>query len=119
MNNLLNKSANSAEHARFLAVAEWQSGLWLQVLASPTVGTLLDNTTFRLSVCLRLGATCNLPHLCPYGEKLDSLGHHGLSCNRSAVISLGMQVLIISSIDCLEIADYRYANNSTNTLLTL
>ncbi|CAG9794020.1 unnamed protein product [Diatraea saccharalis] len=61
-----------------------ESGLWLQVLPSSTVRTLLDNITFRLAVCLRLGATCNISHLCPCGEMVYSSGHHGLSCSRSA-----------------------------------
>ena len=39
---------------------------------------------FRLATCLRLGAPCGAPHRCQCGEAVDCLGHHGLSCNRSA-----------------------------------
>ena len=83
-NNLINTSISSAERARLLAVGEWESGLWLLALPSSNIGTLFDDTTFRLAICLRLGAPCCSPHRCPCGEAVSSLGHHGLSCSRSA-----------------------------------
>uniref|UniRef100_A0A2H1VRU3 SFRICE_019335 n=1 Tax=Spodoptera frugiperda TaxID=7108 RepID=A0A2H1VRU3_SPOFR len=43
-----------------------------------------DDITFRLAVCLRLGAPCVSPHCCHCGERVDGSGHHGLSCRRSA-----------------------------------
>ncbi|PZC80745.1 hypothetical protein B5X24_HaOG213969 [Helicoverpa armigera] len=45
---------------------------------------MFDDTPFRLAVCLRLGAPCCSPHRCHCGEAVNSLGHHGLSCSRSA-----------------------------------
>ena len=82
--NLLHTSTSSANRARLLAVAEWESGLWLQSLPSVKLGTFLDNPAFRLAISLRLGTPCNVPHRCPCGEMVDALGHHGLSCSRSA-----------------------------------
>jgi len=45
---------------------------------------MLGDTTFRLATCLRLGAPCGAPHRCQCGEAVDCLGHHGLSCSKSA-----------------------------------
>ncbi|KAM3958718.1 uncharacterized protein ACR2FA_007238 [Aphomia sociella] len=33
---------------------------------------------------LRLGAAICTPHVCPCGTEVDQLGHHGLSCSKSA-----------------------------------
>ena len=82
--NLIDTSITSAERARLLAVGEWESGLWLHAFPSANIGTMFDDTTFRLAVCLRLGASCCTPHRCHCGEAVNSLGHHGLSCSRSA-----------------------------------
>jgi hypothetical protein len=67
-----------------LAVGEWESGVWLQAIPSSSIGTMLDDQTFRIATCLRLGAPCVSPHRCHCGEAVDTLGHHGLSCSRSA-----------------------------------
>lgn len=83
-NNLLNTLTSPADQARLLAAAKWESGLWLHALPSPHTCTLLDNTAFRLVTSLRLGAPCNVPHRCPCGDMVNSLGHHGLACSRSA-----------------------------------
>lgn len=83
-NNLLQTSTSPADRARLLATAEWESGLWLQTLPSPTIGTLLDNNTFRLATSLRIGTVTNVPHRCQCGTMVDSLGQHGLSCGKSA-----------------------------------
>lgn len=42
--------------ALFKASLEPESGLWMSVLPSKNVGTLLDDNTFRISMALRLGA---------------------------------------------------------------
>ena len=82
--NLLDTCANETERARLLAVSRWKSGLWLQALPSANLGTFLDDSTFRISACIRLGAACVVPHRCQCGDKVERLGHHGLSCIRSA-----------------------------------
>ncbi|KAJ0182426.1 hypothetical protein K1T71_001795 [Dendrolimus kikuchii] len=81
---LLETSISSADRARLLATTVWESGLWLQALPSPSIGTLMDAATFRSAICLRLGANCCEPHNCRCGRAVDRLGHHGLSCGRSA-----------------------------------
>ncbi|KAJ0179217.1 hypothetical protein K1T71_004929 [Dendrolimus kikuchii] len=82
--NLLQTCTSSAERARLLAVANWESGQWLQAHPSFYNNTLLDNTTFRLAASLRLGAPCCVPHHCQCGVMVDRFGHHGLSCLKSA-----------------------------------
>ncbi|KAJ0176783.1 hypothetical protein K1T71_007962 [Dendrolimus kikuchii] len=82
--NLLSTSVNEAERARLLAVSKWESGLWLQALPSSNLGTLLDDTTFRIAASIRLGAPTVVPHHCQCGDKVGGSGHHGLSCVRSA-----------------------------------
>lgn len=81
---LVNTCLSSADRARLLAVAEWESGLWLYALPSTHTGTLMDSTAFRVAACLRLGASCCAPHRCQCGFAVDRLGHHGLSCVKSA-----------------------------------
>lgn len=55
--NFINTSTNPAKLARLLvAVGEWESGLWLQVLPALNIGSILDDLTCRLAACLRLSA---------------------------------------------------------------
>ncbi|XP_072937198.1 uncharacterized protein [Epargyreus clarus] len=82
--SLLNSTDGITERARLLAVSERESGFWLQALPSSNIGTLLDNSTLSLCVCLRLGLKINEPHRCVCGEGVGQSGHHGLSCQRSA-----------------------------------
>lgn len=81
---LLSACSDTAERARLLAVFEKESGLWLNALPSANIGTLLDNCTLSLAISLRLGLKTNQPHQCKCGTSVDELGHHGLSCQKSA-----------------------------------
>lgn len=74
----------TAERARLLAANTREAGYWLHAHPSPTTGTFLDPNTLRFAVCLRLGVPVCAPHRCPCGSDVDPLGHHGLSCQRSA-----------------------------------
>lgn len=82
--DLLNGSTDTAERARLIAVRERESGLWLHAFPSRNIGSLLDRTTLSVSSSLRLGTTINVPHRCRCGDAVGRLGHHGLSCMRSA-----------------------------------
>ncbi len=76
---------NSEEdRALFLTTMLKESNAWLNVLPSRTIGTLLDNNSFRISMALRLGCDICIPHKCVCGEMVSEKGHHGLSCKRSA-----------------------------------
>ncbi|XP_062530416.1 uncharacterized protein LOC134200792 [Bombyx mori] len=81
---LLQSYDNSVDIARFRAVTEKESSYWLQAYPSSNTGTLLDNNALSLAIGLRLGAHINVPHFCVCGEYVNELGHHGLSCQKSA-----------------------------------
>ena len=67
-----------------MAAKEPYSGAWLGAVPLPTLGLHLDDSSVRVSVALRLGATICEPHACRCGQRVDSLGHHGLACRYSA-----------------------------------
>ncbi|XP_072937101.1 uncharacterized protein [Epargyreus clarus] len=81
---LLDSAHDIAERARLLAVAERESGFWLQAYPSGNIGTLLDNLTLSVCTRLRLGVKTVEHHRCHCGADVDVFGHHGLSCQRSA-----------------------------------
>ena len=81
--DLISKS-NVPDRARLLAVSQKEAGLWLQALPSKHIGTVLDNCSLRIIISLRLGLRTCLTHRCVCGDNVDILGHHGLSCKRSA-----------------------------------
>lgn len=76
---------DKADAARFLASQNTESSHWLNVLPSKIIGTLLSDSTFRISVALRYGCDVCIPHDCSCGEAfVNSDGIHGLSCRHSA-----------------------------------
>lgn len=72
------------DRARFLAIQTPESGAWLQALPSHSIGTLLDNNTFRITVGLRIGIDICAPHVCVCGTQVDAKGHYGLKGRKSA-----------------------------------
>src|SRR5688572_4029237 len=49
-----------------------------------SLGLRLGNDELRIAVGMRLGCPLDRPHKCICGTEVDELGHHGLSCRRSA-----------------------------------
>lgn len=72
------------DQARHIASQRKESNGWLTVLPSRTIGTLLDDRTFHISVALRFGCDICIPHICICGAQVDKSGIHGLSCTKSA-----------------------------------
>ena len=70
--------------ARLIAAAAPHSDDFLHAIPCSAVGTRLDNTSFRIAVSLRLGATMCAPHTCVCGAEVDCFGIHGLACRKSA-----------------------------------
>ena len=70
--------------ARLIAAAAPHSGDFLHAIPCSAVGTRLDDTSFRIAVSLRLGATMCVPHTCVCGAEVDCFGIHGLACRKSA-----------------------------------
>jgi len=81
---VLSAAHDQAGKARLIAAAAPHSGAFLHARPCSSLGTRLDNSSLRIVVALRLGATVCLPHVCICGADVDSSGRHGLSCRRSA-----------------------------------
>ena len=81
---LLLNSLDNTERAILLSVSNKESGSWLEALPSSQLGTLLDNQSLQIAVALRIRCINCHPHTCVCGSSVDSFGHHGLSCVRSA-----------------------------------
>jgi len=60
------------------------SGSWMHAFPSVNLGLLLNDREVRVSVGLRLGAKIVSQHTCVCGSLVQSVGHQGLSCRRSA-----------------------------------
>ena len=68
-----------------LAVSSTDAGSWLQALPLSSIGLLLSDREIRVATGLRLGIPVVSPHMCAgCGVQVDSTGHHGLSCKKSA-----------------------------------
>ena len=77
--------ANQIDRARLLAAYTPHTAAWLQAIPASNLGLQLDADTVRVAVALRLGADICEPHNCSQCNHLvDRLGHHGLSCRKSA-----------------------------------
>ncbi|KAF0288994.1 Ubiquitin carboxyl-terminal hydrolase 2 [Amphibalanus amphitrite] len=78
-------SANQLHRARLVAASQPHTAAWLQAVPVPSLGLHLDEESVRVAVALRLGATVCEQHRCRLcGRQVDQLGHHGLSCVKSA-----------------------------------
>ena len=80
----LKMGADERTTARLLASCASASGAWLNAIPSASLGLNLDDAALRIAVGLRLGVPLVLDHKCHCGASVDKLGHHGLSCRRSA-----------------------------------
>ena len=76
--------ADPVNRARLLASLALGSGAWLQALPCSNLGLRLGNNELRIAVGLRLGTPLVCPHKCVCGSEVESSGHHGLACRRSA-----------------------------------
>ena len=81
---ILVESANQVHRARLLAAKQPHSGAWLNVTPLPSLGLHLDDASVRVATALRVGAPICEPHVCRCSQRVDRLGHHGLSCRYSA-----------------------------------
>ena len=78
------EQSNQVERARLLAAAESETGMWLQAIPVPSLGTQLDPDTLTVSVALRIGAPVCEPHVCRCGSNVNTLVLHILPCRFSA-----------------------------------
>ena len=61
---VLSAAQNQIGRARLIAAAAPHSGDFLHAIPCSSVGTRLDDTSLRIAVSLRLGATMCAPHTC-------------------------------------------------------
>ena len=52
-------------------------------LPCSSLGTRLDNTSFRIAVALRLGLLVSSQYMCICGTAADSYGAHALVCRKT------------------------------------
>ncbi|KAJ4439593.1 hypothetical protein ANN_07720 [Periplaneta americana] len=83
LDKLLSSFKSEQDIARLLALQESESGAWLHALPSPHIGTLIDSTSFKIAMALRLSCKLCQPHQCICVGIADIYGHHALSCARS------------------------------------
>jgi hypothetical protein len=77
-------NADGVGKARLLACSAVGSGQWLHALPSANLGLRLSDEVTRMAVGLRLGADLVLGHKCVCGAQVETNGHHGLACRKSA-----------------------------------
>src|SRR5207245_2121317 len=85
---------------------------------SAALGLNLDNSALRVAVGLRLGVPLVLPHQCACGATVDTLGHHGLTCKRSAGRHLRHNLLndtILRALQSANVAAIREPPGLTRT----
>ena len=56
-----------------------ESGVWLDALPAPSLGTKVNNESLRIALGLRLGVPI-VEHTCICGAVVDVYASHGLSC---------------------------------------
>jgi hypothetical protein len=84
LEEVLSAAQTQVGRARLIAAAAPHSGDFLHAIPCSAIGTRLDDTSFRIAVSLRLGATMCAPHTCVCGAQVDCSGIHGLACRKSA-----------------------------------
>ena len=83
--NQLMSGRDQIDTARLLASCQPHTAAWLQAMPVPSLGLHLDPDTVRIAVALRLGAPICEPHACRLcNHPVERLGHHALSCKKSA-----------------------------------
>ena len=82
-NSLLSRADRSSK-ARLLAAVSPDSGAWANTLPIRNLGLCLSDREIRVAAGLRIGAPIVREHVCVCRGTVDVLGHHGLSCRRSA-----------------------------------
>ena len=86
--NMLHE-ADQVHGSRLLAMAQKESGTWLNALPVSSLGTLLYSESSRVAIAFRVGADVCIPHSCRCGGRMESRVLHVFSCKYSAGRFLG------------------------------
>lgn len=87
LNNTIEKHIkfdNPLDIARMKAVQNKESGAWLHAFPSKNTGMLMDDSSFRICIGLRLGCDLCREYGCKCGEIVDVKGLHPLSCFKNS-----------------------------------
>jgi len=76
--------ADQVERARLLSASLKETGVWLNAIPVPSLGTQLTPEVLRVAIALRVGAKVCEAHSCRCGIGMDVRGLHGLSCRYSS-----------------------------------
>ena len=114
----LRMGADERTTARLLASCASASGAWLNAIPSAPLGLNLDDSALRIAVGLRLGVPLVLDHKCHCGVLVDKLGHHGLSCRRSAGRQLRHSLLNDTILRALQSAGVQSVREPAGLLRT-
>ena len=83
MKSLLD-GADQVGRARLLSASRRETGVWLNAIPIPSLGTQLTPEVLRVAIALRVGAKVCQAHSCRCGSEMDVKGLHGLSCRYSS-----------------------------------
>jgi hypothetical protein len=85
LEDLLRTSDSEEEKAALLASRGLLSSKWLQCFPISDFGTVIDDNTFRINICLRFSIPISDEHMCTRCRKrVTGMGAHALSCRYSA-----------------------------------
>ena len=73
-------AADQVGRARLLSASRKETGMWLNAVPIPSLGTQLAPEVLRVAIALRVGARVCEAHSCRCGLGMNVRGLHGLSC---------------------------------------
>lgn len=83
LDRLFSSASSSEERAAMLSAQTILACKWLETLPIPQMGTLVNDTTFKTSICLRLSIPPCREHMCTRCKAMVAAsGTHGLRCQR-------------------------------------
>jgi len=80
----LSAVSDHASRARLLACRSRGAGDWLHALPLANIGLKLSDAAVSIAISLRIGCPAVHEHTCVCGATVQTNGHHGLSCLKSA-----------------------------------
>jgi hypothetical protein len=83
---LLSVAPCQSDRAHLIVISASHARDFLMALTSSSLGTHLDNTSFRIAVALRLGLPVSAQYMYVCGTAADSYGAHALVCHKLMVV---------------------------------
>jgi hypothetical protein len=80
LTELLDSSPSLSERAILMAVSSEHSSEWLHAIPDPNMNLLMDDTSLKIAVGLRLSTKLCCTYRCVCGSVVDEHARHGLHC---------------------------------------